>query len=278
MNKYLIPLLLCAAFFHGSAARADERPAVPDRIATAKKVRIAVNAGFPPMEMRDPKSNELIGFDIDFGNAIAAELGLETEWVDGAFEQMIPALVSKRVDLIISGISDLPERRATADFIDYLKSGTQIYAMTNGPLSQPSDLCGHTATVSLGTSMPDELKKWAKQTCDDNGKPPLKIILDNNLGQQIINLKQGRAQAAVQALEGIDLILEKEKGAMKLIGQPIHVTFQGIAFRKDDTVLRDAFFWAVKRKFEDGTYAKLLEKWKLTTAAYPTPTINKDPE
>lgn len=102
MKKYLVSVLLCAAFFHGSAARAAEQPAVPDRIATAKKVRIAVNAGFPPMEMRDPKSNELIGFDIDFGNAIAAELGLETEWVDGAFEQMIPALVSKRVDLIMS--------------------------------------------------------------------------------------------------------------------------------------------------------------------------------
>ncbi len=278
MKKYLVPVLLCAAFFHASAAPAAEQPAMPDRIATAKKVRIAVNAGFPPMEMRDPKSNELIGFDIDFGNAIAAELGLETEWVDGAFEQMIPALVSKRVDLVMSGISDLPERRATADFIDYLKSGTQIYAMTDGPLSVPSDLCGYTATVSLGTSMPDDLKKWAQKTCDDNGRPPLKIILDNNLGQQIINLKQGRAQAAVQSLEGIDLIIEQEKGAMKLVGEPIHVTFQGIAFRKEDTVLRDAFFWAAKRKFEDGTYANLLEKWKLTTAAYPTPTINKDPE
>jgi len=278
MKKNVIPLLLWAGIFHAGVAWADNRPVVPERIATAKKVRIAVNAGFPPMEMRDPKSNELIGFDIDFGNAIAAELGLETEWVDGAFEQMIPALVSKRVDLIMSGISDLPERRATADFIDYLKSGTQIYAMTDGPLSVPSDLCGHTATVSLGTSMPDDLKKWDQETCDDNGNPPVKIILDNNLGQQIINLKQGRAQAAVQSLEGIDLILEQEKGAMKLIGGPIHVTFQGIAFRKDDTVLRDAFFWAVKRKFDDGTYASLLEKWKLTTSAYPTPTINKDPE
>ncbi len=278
MTKRFVALLASLVFVQGGLARANDAPALPERIGQSKKVRIAVNAGFPPMEMRDPKTNELIGFDIDFGNAIASELGLKTEWVDGAFEQMIPALISRRVDLVMSGISDLPERRNTADFIDYLKSGTQIYAMTNGPLSVPSDLCGRTATVSLGTSMPDDLKKWSERTCVGKGLPAVKIILDNNLGQQIINLKQGRADAAVQALEGIDLILEEQKGAMKLIGDPIHVTFQGIAFRKEDTALRDAFFWAAKQKFADGTYAKLLQKWKLTTAAYPEPTINKDPE
>jgi polar amino acid transport system substrate-binding protein len=271
MKKILFALAACLV---ATAAGAEDKPALPQRIADAKKVVIAVNAGFPPMEMRDPKTNELIGFDIDLANALAKELGIETEWVDGAFEQMIPALQSKRVDLIHSGISDLPERRETADFIDYLRSGTQIYAMTDGPIKELADLCGRTVTASQGTSSPEELKAWSAANCEADGKPAIKVILDNNLGQQIINLKTGRADAAVQALEAIDLILAEQKGAMKLVGTPIVEMLQGIAFRKEDSDLRDAYFWALKKKFEDGTYQQLLEKWNLKAAAYAAPTVN----
>jgi len=38
--------------------------------------------------------------------------------------------------------------------------------------------------------------------------------------------------------------------------------------------LRDAFMAALKMKYADGTYQKLLEKWNISAAAYPQPTIN----
>ncbi len=275
MKRLLAALLLCAT---GTVcinqAFAADRPALPERIASTKKVRIAVNAGFPPMEMRDPKTNEIVGFDIDLGNAIAQELGLETEWVDGVFDQMIPSLISKRVDLIMSGMSDLTERQATVDFIDYLKSGSQAFAMTNGPINTVEDLCGQKVSVSQGTSLPVDVGQWSDKNCVAKGRPAVQIVLDNNLGQEIINLTQGRAVAAVQALEGIDLILQQQKGAMKMVGEPIVVNHTGIAFRKDDVQLRDAFMAALKMKYADGTYQKLLEKWNISAAAYPQPTIN----
>lgn len=279
MKKILAALLLCATATAGAGqAFATDAPALPERIAATKKVRIAVNAGFPPMEMRDPKTNEIVGFDIDLGNAIAQELGIETEWVDGVFDQMIPSLISKRVDLIMSGMSDLTERQKTVDFIDYLKSGEQAYAMTNGPINTVEDMCGQKVTVSQGTSTPDDLAQWSEKNCVAKGKEPVRIVLDNNLGQQIINLTQGRAVASVQALEGIDLILQQQKGAMKMVGTPIVVSHTGIAFRKDDAQLRDAFLAALKKKYADGTYQKLLEKWNIKAAAYPEPTINTVPE
>ena len=70
------------------AAQAQKLP--PD-IAASKTVRVALNVGYPPLEMRDTKTNEIVGFDIDLARAMAKVLDVKLEWQDGAFEQMSPS-------------------------------------------------------------------------------------------------------------------------------------------------------------------------------------------
>ena len=84
---------------------------LPPEIAQSKKIRIAVNGTYPPMESLDLVTNKLVGFDIDLGEAIGKVLGVEIEWQDGSFAQLIPSLESGRADMILSGMSDLPARR-----------------------------------------------------------------------------------------------------------------------------------------------------------------------
>ena len=43
----------------------SEAQKLPDEIAASKVVKVAVNSGYPPMEMKDEKTEELTGFDID---------------------------------------------------------------------------------------------------------------------------------------------------------------------------------------------------------------------
>jgi polar amino acid transport system substrate-binding protein len=91
---------------------------LPPEIEKSKVVRVALNTGYPPLEMKDPKTNEIIGFDIDLAAAIAKVLGVRIEYQDGAFENMTPALQSGRVDMIMSGFYDIPKRRPMFTFID----------------------------------------------------------------------------------------------------------------------------------------------------------------
>ncbi len=279
MTRLLAALLLCTAAIVGlRPAFAEDKPALPERIASTGTVRIAVNAAYPPMESRDPTTNEFVGFDIDLGNALAAELGLKAEWIDGQFSQTLPSLVSKRVDLIHSSMTDTWERQKTVDFIDYLVSGDQVYAMVDGPINAVEDICGQKVTVSQATTTENTLRKWNEDNCIGKGKPSVDIVIDSSFGQQIANMKQKRTVAGVQGVEGIGLIIKDSKGTMKTVGEPLAVSHTGLAFRKDDTQLRDAYMWALKRLHADGTYDKLLEKWNLEAAAYPEPTINNATE
>ena len=62
---------------------------------------------FVPWAMRD-KQGELIGFEIDVAKKVAADLGVEIEFVPTAWSGIIPALIAGNFDVIIGGIALLP--------------------------------------------------------------------------------------------------------------------------------------------------------------------------
>jgi polar amino acid transport system substrate-binding protein len=252
---------------------------LPPEIEKSKVVRVALNTGYPPLEMKDPKTNEIIGFDIDLAAAMAKVLGVKIEYQDGAFENMTPALQSGRVDMIMSGFYDVPKRRPMFTFIDYLKAGAQYYTLTSlKELEKLTDLCGKTVTTTRGTSYPDTIKAWSEKNCVAAGKEPITVIVDTDLGQQLTNLKTGRAAAAVQGLEAVPTIIQTEPGVYRPFGEPFSSTLMGIAFQNTgDTTLRDAFAFALKKVIADGAYDELIKKWKLDLSSYKDVTIDAGP-
>jgi|SRR5579883_606564 polar amino acid transport system substrate-binding protein len=83
---------------------------------------------FVPWSMRD-KKGDLIGFEIDVANKVAADMGVKTEFVPTAWDGIIPALLAGKFDVIISGMSITPERNLTVNFtVPYAHSGQQMAA------------------------------------------------------------------------------------------------------------------------------------------------------
>lgn len=252
---------------------------LPDRIAESKTMQVALNSGYPPLEMKDEATGEFKGFDIDLAAAMAKVLGVKIVYQDGAFEQMTPSLQSGRVDMIMSGFYDTPKRREFFTFIDYLVAGAQFYTLESlKELQSPNDLCGKIITTSRGTSYPDTVKAFSDKVCVAEGKPPIEVIVDTDLAQQLTNLKTGRAVAAVQGLEAVPTIVQMEPGTYRPLGEHFSSALMGMAFRKDDTQLRDAFHAALKQVIADGTYDELIKKWKLDLSGYKDATIDAGPQ
>jgi polar amino acid transport system substrate-binding protein len=271
-------LLLAIACLLGQA-QSTRAEGLPARIQASKTVNVALNSGYPPLEMKDPKTNEFVGFDIDLAAAMAMVLGVKIEYQDGGFEQMTPSLQSGRSDMIMSGFYDTPKRRPMFDFVDYLKAGAQFYTLTSlTELKTPADVCGKTITTSRGTSYPETVKAWSDANCLAGGKPPILVIVDTDLGRQLTNLKTGRAVAAVQGLEAVPAIIEMEPGNLRPLGEHFSSALMGMAFNKNDADLRDAFLAALKKVIADGTYDELIKKWKLGLSTYRDATLNAGPQ
>ncbi|TWA49698.1 amino acid ABC transporter substrate-binding protein (PAAT family) [Sinorhizobium medicae] len=274
MNKHIAALTVaCLAATSASAA------GLPERIKTAGKVVAANQPNYPPMEYVDPATNELKGVDIDLGLALAKELGTTVEWTNIGFEQMISSLTTGRVDLIHSGMSDLPKRRETLDFVDYMKSGAQFYTSfgRKDEFKTLADFCGKTVGMSRRTSFPDETAKWSAANCEAKGLGAIKVVGTEGSADARAQLKQGRLDAAVQGSETLPYLMDLEKDTYAVVGEPFTTVYQGIGFAKKDAELRDAYAAALKALMQSGEYKAIFAKYGLEGTLLDGIYINGEP-
>jgi polar amino acid transport system substrate-binding protein len=273
LTKIALSALAVVAASH--AVSAQELPA---RIAEKKEVVIAVVPNYPPLEFKDPKTGTLTGLDIDLGNALGKKLGVNVKWEEISFEQLVSALNTGRADMIISGMTDMPTRRETLDFVDYLASGAQFYtgADRKDVFKTPADLCGKTVGASRRTSFPKEMEAFSKEVCEKNGKPALKIVGTEGSADARTQLRQKRLDAAVQGSETLPYLMNMEPNTFQILGEPFTTVHQGIAVSKKDKQLRDAIAKALKDMMADGSYDEVLKKWELQSAGLKEVMVNEE--
>lgn len=256
--------LALAAPGSGPAAAQD----VPAAVKAAGAVKVANQPNYPPMEYKDPATNTLKGLDIDLGLALAAELGLKVEWVDIGFEQMVSSLNTGRVDMIESGMTDTAERRQTLSFVDYMKTGAQFFTSADNKddYKTMDAFCGHKVGMSRRTTFPAETAKWSAENCEAKGRPAIQVVGTEGSADARTQLKQGRIDGAVQGSETLPYLQSQEKGAYAIVGEPFTTQYQGIAFAKSETALRDAYAAALGRLIASGAYGKIFASYGLGVA------------
>jgi polar amino acid transport system substrate-binding protein len=250
---------------------------LPERIRQSGAVRIAVNAIYPPMEYKDPATGKLIGLDIDIGEALAKKLGIRLEWQESTFEQLIPSLQTGRADMVLSGLSDLPARRETLDFIDYMKTGGHFYTLAASGVQTALDLCGHKVGTSRSTSFPASIRAWSAANCEAAGKPAVEVMPAESTSDARSQLRQRRIDAAVQGYETLHYVMGLEPGVYRPVGEPLSTQFQGMAFVKSESALRDAFAGAFGEILADGTYGTIMANWGLSGNAVDRVRMNGEP-
>jgi len=126
LKKLKLPLIAaaCAIGMGASSALAE---GVLEDIQKRGTLQVGMST-FVPWAMRD-KEGELMGFEIDVATKVAEDMGVEVEFVPTAWSGIIPALLAKKFDLIIGGMSITPERNLTVNFtMPYAHSGQQMAA------------------------------------------------------------------------------------------------------------------------------------------------------
>lgn len=252
--------LVVAAF--AACAAAQE---LPERIKKAGKLVAATQPNYAPISYKDPATNQLMGFDVELGEAIAKELGVKIEWQETAFAQMISSLVTGRVDIVMAGMSDLPGRREQVDFVDYLKSGAQFYTSqaNAATLKTPADLCGKKVGASRSTNWPAQIEEWSKQNCVAKGRPAIAVVGTEGSIDARTQLKSGRLDGGVQGSETISYNQKLEPNTYVILGTPFTESLMGIPTPKTDPQLRDAVKGALERLQKNGTYDQISAKYGL---------------
>lgn len=221
--------------------------------ALAGELKICVEGAYPPFS-ETSESGEVVGFDIDIANALCAVKGDTCEMVKVDWDGIIPALTEKKCDAIIASMSITPERQEVVDFTaKYYNSPVKIVAKSGAAMA---DLAGKKVGVQSGTV--------AQEFMEDN-YPDIEIAAYPTQDDAFLDLTSGRVDAvASDAIQADTGFLQSEAGnGYAFIADQKEVPGDdiGIAVRKEDTTLRDAFSAAIQTIRDNGTYKEINDKY-----------------
>lgn len=218
----------------------------------------------------------LVGIDADLATALGVILGVEVQMTDvGAGAAIVPAILSKRFDVSISGINDDPELEKQVDVIDYMYDATTIMTIQGNPLGIASmaDLCGRRVAVPVGTFQ-NRMVEAASAKCET----PIEILSLPKMPVVLQAVRTGRADATVNGYATSVYTTANQvgngKGLQALPDIRLAVGYLGMLTAKDTPELRDTLVAALEQMHAAGGYKAIMEKWGLGPLAVEAVKVN----
>lgn len=226
------------------------------------EIRFAVAAQFPPFQSRNPQG-QLVGLNIELGNALCQQLNVRCTWVDQVLVESFHALEARQFDAIM-GIASTPARRSRVSFTDNLYPFTNrlVARKGSGLVPTPKSLKGKRVGVLLGSNR----EAFARSKWERKGVIIKSFWLNDEL---VRSLAAGDIDATLQgSVEIRDVLLDTAAGEdFDFAGSAVSAELLGdgaaIALRKPDTTLRNELNRALEQLMQNGEYQRIVQPYRL---------------
>nr|WP_101876113.1 basic amino acid ABC transporter substrate-binding protein [Lachnoclostridium edouardi] len=219
--------------------------------ATGGVLTMGTNAEFPPYEYYE--GGDIVGIDVEIMAAVAKEMGMELQVEDMAFDSIIPAISSGKVDVGAAGMTVTEERKASVDFTNtYAKASQMIIVKEGSEIAGPADLEGKVIGVQLGTT--------GDLYCTDLEETGSTIERYNKGFEAVQALLQDKIDAVVIDGEPAKVFVEQSEG-LKILEEAFTEEEYAMAVKKGNTELVDNINAALEKLEADGTLDEIVGKY-----------------
>lgn len=212
---------------------------------------VGTNAEFPPFEYIE--QGQIVGFDVDLMNEISKITGKKVEFKNMAFDSLLIAMQTGKINCIISGMTATDERRQHVNFsTPYFVSKQAVIVPENSDIQKFEDLKGKKIGVVIGYT--------GDMVVTDMYKDTSSITRYEATGQAIMALTAGKVDATVLDMEPAKEYVANNEG-IKVLDTALAEEEYSIALPKDNTALLDEINKALQTLKENGTYDKIYAKY-----------------
>ncbi len=221
------------------------------------KVGVAAEP-YPPFSSVDSSGN-WTGFDIDIAKAICDEIDRECVTTPIAWDGIIPALTSGKIDMIVGSMSITEERKKVIAFSDryYYTPAAFVAPKPVDIDTEAKDLGGKILGVQSGTTSATYAKK---------AYPDAQIKYYNTQDEVNADLEAGRIDAMLADQAAMEEFVKTDAGSnleIKAVAPEDEAFGEGIGvgLRKDDTELKDEVNGAIADLLDSGRYDEIAGKY-----------------
>jgi len=233
------------------------KKSVLEEILTRGEIRVGFESGYMPFEMTD-KTGDFIGFDMDMAREMAKAMGVKFVPVNTAWDGIIPALVTKKFDIIMGGMTITQERNLRVNFANpYIVVGQTVLVNKKheGVVKSYKDLNDpkYIVTSRLGTTGHEAIKRLLpKAECKT-------FEAEAEAAMEVLN---GKADAIVYDLPFCAAFYTQHGGKnMIFLDEPFTYEPLAWAVRKGDPDFLNWLNNFLRQVRNDGRYDKMYNKW-----------------
>ena len=252
--KLLIACLLALCVVLPGVAAADTL----DDILERGTLRVGMEPGYMPFEMTD-KSGNFVGFDIDMAKEMAKAMGVKFVPVNTAWDGIIPSLLTKKFDIIMSGMTVTQERNLKINFADpYIVVGQTVIINKKheGKIKSYKDLNDpkYTVTSKLGTTGEQSVKRMLPKANYKSFEEEVTAAME---------VVSGKADAFVYDLPFCVVFMAQQGKTGQLVFLDKPFTYEPLAWgvRKGDPDMLNWLNHFLAQVKNDGRYDRIYDKW-----------------
>ncbi|KFC70634.1 Extracellular solute-binding protein family 3 precursor [Devosia sp. LC5] len=223
-----------------------------DAVKQAGALRIGTEGTYAPFTFHDA-SGALVGFDVEIGRAIAEQIGVEPEFVEGPWDGLIAGVDANRYDVVINQVGINAERQAKYDFSEpYIASKAALVVRAdNTDITSFESLAGKSAAQSLTSNFGKLAEQYGATLVGTEG-----------FDQSIALVIQGRADATINdSLSFFDFKKQQPDANVKVVATAADADFSGVLLAKGKPELLAAINEALAAIKANGTYAEISQKY-----------------
>jgi polar amino acid transport system substrate-binding protein len=250
---------------------------LPQSVKDRGALRVGTEASYAPIESYAPDGRTIIGMDPDLGVEMGRVLGIRIQLVATDFGELLANLGRGDLDLVMSAMTDTPERAKMADFVNYFSAGTAIVVQHGNPagVTELNDLCGKVVAVEKATTQVDLLGRTQKNC----GTRRIIVKTYPTNSDALLELRTGRAVAVLNDLPPAIFLVNdaRTRSQYQLASNAQYEPgLYGIVVAKSQPGLRDAVQGALKKLLSSGVYADVLARWHVQSGAVHQISVNSN--
>ena len=228
-----------------------------DTLADAKKKGVLVvgcKDSLPPFGYIDENTRRIVGYDIDFVNAIAKKMGVKVELKPVTSASRMPQLQEGHIDIIAATMTKNAERAKVIDFSHaYFLTG-QKFITKKGSVKSLKDLEGKRIGTAKGSTSEQNVAKAI---------PSATVLSFDDYPQAFLALIQGKVSAVTTDEAILAGILAKAPNKARYEIPNIQISDEpyGLGMRKGDTNLVNFVNKTILDMEKSGEAAQIFNKW-----------------
>ena len=246
---------------------------LPAEIASAGVLEVGIDPTYPPNEYKND-AGDIVGWEVDLFNDIAAKLGLTANYNQSTFDNIIPGIETSKYSVGVSSFFDKVERQQVVDMVSYFTAGSQ-FAGRAGETISTDNLCGLKVAAQNGTAQYlDDIPAMSK-VCTDAGNDAITLLGFDTQDQATNAVLVSKADVFVADSPVTQFAVKQNADTLQLVGDIYDTYFYAFPVTKG-SALAPAIAAAVNSLIADGTYTAILEANGLTDGAITMSEVNAE--